>query len=150
MVDEYRKRLAECGFSHQLTFELVDEKSHPLFLVFGTGSDHGVEKMKDAMWHVDPGSGSHFRDPRDPNQIAFDLSDSAPDLRVLRNQILDSLKEGPRSLADLQRFALLETIFKGTHATAVVKGLEADHLVEARHARAHSDYEVRLAPPTLF
>ena len=52
LVDEYRRRLAECGFDFQLTFELTDEGGHSLFLVYGTSSIQGVRKMKDAMWSV--------------------------------------------------------------------------------------------------
>ena len=50
LVTQYRSVLASAGFTHTLTFEMVDEGGHSLFLVFGTGSLDGVEKMKNALW----------------------------------------------------------------------------------------------------
>jgi three-Cys-motif partner protein len=150
LVDLYRARLAECGFTHQLTFELDDEGGQPLFLVFGTSSEAGVEKMKDAMWRIDASSGSRFKDPRDPNQTVFDLSDRAPNLTVLGEQILEFLEAGERTMAEIQRFALLETIFKKAHAPLAVKQLGDKGKVTCKPARAYADYKVMLAPVTLF
>jgi len=151
LVERYRRRLADAGFEFQLTFELVDEMGHPLFLIFGTHSVHGVEKMKDSMWRVDSSSGSRFRDPRDPNQTAFDLSDSEPTLEVLEGQILEHLgRSGVQSLKNLQEFALRETIFKKTHAVKAVTRLETLNKVTAQHAKAYKNYMVTLADPSLF
>jgi three-Cys-motif partner protein len=151
LVDEYRRRLAECNFEYQLTFELTDEGGHSLFLVYGTSSIHGVRKMKDAMWSVDTAAGSKFRDPRDPNQMSFGLSDASPDLRVLKNQILERLDRGERvSLEELKDFALRETVYKEVHASSAVTELEKANRVEVLHRRSHKDTLVWLAPPTLF
>jgi three-Cys-motif partner protein len=152
LVDEYRRRLAGCGFDFQLTFELTDEGGHSLFLVYGTSSVKGVEKMKDAMWAVDTAAGSKFRDPRDPNQMSFGLSDDSPDLRVLKTQILEQLAGGvPISLQDLKDFALRETVYKSVHASAAVKELEAAKRVDVSPGRTHADKMVSLArQPALF
>ncbi len=151
LVDEYRRRLAECGFDFQLTFELTDEGGHSLFLVYGTSSIQGVRKMKDAMWSVDTAAGSKFRDPRDPNQMSFGLSDDSPDLRVLKTQILERLADGGRvSLKELKDFALRETVYKEVHATAAVADLEVAKKVDVQLRRSHEDTLVWLAPPTLF
>lgn len=56
-----------------------------------------MKKMKDAMWRVDSVSGSKFRDPRDPNQLAFDLSDGDPNLTLLLQQIRELLDESPKT-----------------------------------------------------
>jgi three-Cys-motif partner protein len=150
LVDEYRRRLTQAGFEYHLTFELVDEGGNPLFLVFGTGSDRGVEKMKDAMWRVDSASGSKFRDPRDRNQMAFELSDNDPDLTLLRQQILEQLDSGPKTLAELQRFALLETVFKKGHARTAVDELETARRVVCQHRQAYDRFVVTKAPDSLF
>lgn len=150
LVGRYRERLAACGFTFQLTFELVDERGHPLFLVFGTQSEYGVRKMKDAMWMVDPSQGSKFRDPRDPAQLVFDLSDRAPDLRVLQTQLLERLKLGPAPIAELQHFALLETIYKEAHASAALHMLEQESLVTIGKGRTNEHRIVRRAEATLF
>lgn len=150
LVDEYRRRLSHAGFEYHLAFELVDEGGHPLFLVFGTGSELGVEKMKDAMWRVDSASGSRFRDPRDPNQMAFDLSESNPDLTLLRQQILEQLESGRKTLAQLQQFVLLETVFKKAHARTAVDDLEAADKVVCQHRQSYEKFVVTRAPDSLF
>ncbi|WP_260326384.1 hypothetical protein [Streptomyces sp. TLI_185] len=42
-----------------------DEGNRKLYLIFGTQHELGLEKMKDAMWKVDPSYGVRYRDPRD-------------------------------------------------------------------------------------
>ncbi len=54
------------------------------------------------------------------------------------------------SLADVERFALLETIFKPTHAVAAVNNLEDERKVTCIRRRSHQDTLVELAPLSLF
>lgn len=117
----YRDGLYTAGFEHVLTFEMIDEGGHSLHQFFGTNSDVAVQKFKDGLWEVDGISGQRFRDPRDPNQLAFDILE--PDFRPLEDSILNLLEERERSLADLRRHALLETIYKETHAKVAVDSL---------------------------
>jgi three-Cys-motif partner protein len=150
LVERYLSRLHEAGFPFTLTFEMIDEAGHALFLVFGTQNKLGVEKMKDAMWHVDKVSGQHFRDPRDVNQMTFEVLEANPDLTLLKRQLLDRLESGPTTLAALKEFALLETVFKGSHVDPAVRMLEADHKVERGSGRPHEDVVIRPAPSSLF
>ena len=149
LVDLYRIKLAEAHFDHSLVFEMIDEGGHELLLVYGTGNVRGLEKMKDAMWSVDRVHGQRFRDPRDLDQLSFEISDE-PDLTLLKRQLLSVLELGAISLEALKDFALHDTVFKGTHASTAVNQLEAARQVECTRARRHQDYMVRLAPPTLF
>lgn len=114
LIDMYLQRLNEANFPFTLTFELVDEGGHGLLLVFGTSSDLGVKKMKDSMWKVDPVNGSRFRDPRDLNQMSFDVD--KPNFVPLRRELLDLLAGGGRSVDELKRHALLHTIYRPEHA----------------------------------
>jgi hypothetical protein len=150
LIDEYLSHLTVWGFPYHLTFELVDEGGHELLLVFGTGNRLGITKMKDAMWRVDAVSGSRFRDPRDPNQLAFDLSDGNPNLLLLRQQLLEQVESDPKTMSQLKDFTLLETVFKEAHAKRAVDELEAQRLVECDRARTHDQYVVRRAPRSLF
>ena len=149
LVDYYRSKLTEAHFSYSLVFEMLDEGGHDLLLVYATSSLRGLEKMKEAMWAVDPVYGQHFRDPRDLSQLSFEL-DTKADIRVLKRQLLERLERGAAPLEVLKEYALKETIFKKTHAPLAVEELERDRLVVCKHARSHSDYIVELAPPTLF
>ena len=117
----YRQGLYAAGFEHVLTFEMIDEGGHSLHQFFGTNSDVAVRKFKDGLWEVDGVSGQRFRDPRDPNQLAFDILE--PNFRPLEDSILNLLDESERNLADLRRHALLETIYKEAHAKVVVDSL---------------------------
>ena len=138
LLDTYRKGLHSAGFDHVLTFEMIDEGGHSLHQFFGTNSDVAVRKFKDGLWEVDGVSGQRFRDPRDPNQLAFDILE--PDFRPLEKSILDLLEESERSLADLCRYALLETIYKETHVKPRVDELVAAGKVEqTAKGRSHAE-----------
>ncbi|MFE4055588.1 three-Cys-motif partner protein TcmP [Streptomyces sp. NPDC059096] len=60
----YRDALKRAGFGFRLQFQVVPRTGQPLYLVFGTGHQKGVEVMKDAMWKVDRSDGLSFKDPR--------------------------------------------------------------------------------------
>jgi three-Cys-motif partner protein len=84
LIDRHRQRLHQAGFAHTVWFELVDEGGRTFALIFATASERGLLKMKESFWRVDPVRGLHFRDPRDPGQMAFDVGDD-PYLAPLRN-----------------------------------------------------------------
>lgn len=149
LIDLYCKELIEARFSYSLVFEMVDESGHGFLLVYGTSNDTGLEKMKDAMWAVDPQYGQSFRDPRDVDQLVFPMSDKL-DLSLLRRQLLERLEEGETTLEALKDFALFETMFKKTHVQTAINELEHDGKVECGRARPHRDFTVRLAAPRLF
>ena len=122
LVDEYRRTLSKAGFPMTLAFEMLDEDGHEIFLIFGTANKLGLEKMKDAMWKVDPVHGLRFRDPRDPLQSAFAIDDADlfPLLRSLRERLAD---RAPQSVKTLRDFTLLETAYRPPHATTALRTL---------------------------
>lgn len=128
LIDTYRASLRHAGFRYVTSFEMVDDTGYDLHLVFGTSSHVGLEKMKDAMWNVDPVRGVHYRDPRDPGQLTFDFTPS-PDLGPLRHALLAELSHGERTLSQLQDHALLETVYRGPHATKATTSLLGDKLI---------------------
>lgn len=151
LLNLYRDRLRDAGFTHILTFELVDEGGHDLLLIFGTSGPLGLEKMKESAWRVDPVRGQRFRDPRDVNQMTLDIGPAEPNLALLEHQLLQRLEVcGDQSLEALKQYTLLETIFKPTHASRAIENLEARRRVVCQRARRHEDTVVRLAPPSLF
>lgn len=151
LVTLYRRILRDAGFPLVLTFELVDERSHAFLLIYGSSSEVGLTRMKDAMWQVDTVTGSRFRDPRDVNQTILELNEG-PNLTLLENQILAELKNvnSPVSLTHLKRFALLETLFRATHAVTAVNNLERNGAVTCIRKPSHEDTLVTLAPMRLF
>ena len=149
LLDFYRVKLQEARFGHSLVFEMLDEGGNDLLLIYGTGSSQGLVKMKDAMWSVDRVYGQRFRDPRAIDQLSFEIR-SEPDLSLLKRQLLAVLEDGERTLEGLKRYALYETVFKGTHVPTAISELEAARKVVCTHTRKHEDRLVRLAPNTLF
>ncbi|MGH3321473.1 MAG: hypothetical protein ACRDQA_18625 [Nocardioidaceae bacterium] len=128
LVTQYRQTLRRAGFGASLTFKMVDEGGHDLHLVFGTTHPVGLDRMKDAMWKVDPIYGVRYRDPRDPHQQLLDIAD--PDTGPLRRDLLAQLGGGPRSVESLRDYASLETVYRREHVIPVVRGLLREAVLE--------------------
>lgn len=122
LVTAYRHSLDQAGFKHSLTFEMIDDGGHPLFLIFGTNSTAGLAKMKDAMWHVDPHSGIRYRDPRDNNQTLLDLA-IQPDKTLLARMLVDRVGAAEVTVQDLRDHTLLETVYRPEHVISAVTDL---------------------------
>lgn len=150
LLDLYRRQLHAAGFDYVLTFEMVDEGGHSLYQFFGTTNTRAVEKFKDGLWEVDEVSGQRFRDPRDINQLAFDMRQ--PDFTGLEREIVRVITEqGSVDLRSLCDHALLETIYKISHVKPVVERLESRGVIERRtNGRAFAEKRYVLATPTLF
>jgi three-Cys-motif partner protein len=149
LVATYRRSLRQAGFRFVLSFEMLDEQGHDLHLVFGTTHRAGLEKMKDAMWAIDPIGGVRFRDPRDPSQGMLDFTIN-PDFGPLRRSLLAELSHGPQPLALLKEHTLVETVYRPPHARTVVQELLRQGAVQRDPERGHlTDATViRLAEPT--
>jgi hypothetical protein len=147
LIDTYRASLRHAGFRYVTSFEMVDDTGFDLHLVFGTSSRVGLEKMKDAMWNVDPVRGVHYRDPRDPGQLTFDFTHS-PDLGPLRRALLAELSHGERTLGQLQDHALLETVYRGPHATKAATSMLGDNLISREPAAGQLRKTTRLCITT--
>lgn len=149
LLNLYRQCLHDAGFPHVLTFEMIDEGRHSLYLFFGTTNEVAVRKFKDGLWEVDGVTGQRFRDPRDRNQMSFDILQ--PDFTPLENGIIELLQQGDRNMAELGRYALLETIYKDTHAKRAVDSLIQQGKIELRQTgRSYEERVLRLAPEPLF
>lgn len=149
LLDLYRQALHTAGFTYVMTFEMIDEGGHSLHLFFGTTSDVAVRKFKDGLWEVDGISGQRFRDPRDPDQMSFDILE--PDFSPLAASVLGQLEGGNVDLAALRRHTLLETIYKETHVKPVTDALLDQHKIEQiQSGRSYEERVFRLAPPQLF
>jgi three-Cys-motif partner protein len=149
LVATYRDSLRQAGFTYVVSFEMLDELGHDLHLVFGTTHRAGLEKMKNAMWAVDPVGGMRFRDPRDPDQGVFGFTID-PDLGPLSRALLAKLDDGPRTLAQLKDYALVETVYRPPHARTVVQQLLRQGTLQRDPARGHltDATMIRHADPT--
>ena len=109
----YRDALRRAGFRYQLQFEIVPHTGQPLYLVFGTKHEKGVEVMKEAMWEVDGNDGMSFRDPRTrggqvPGQLDFWSSSGTPQDELL-DLVTQRLEAGQVTIEELGGWLLTET-----------------------------------------
>ena len=119
----YRAALKSAGFNYLLDFELIPPHGQPLYLIFGTSHELGVQKMKDSLWEVDRTQGVGFRDPRDVQaETLFNLDEPqlGPLTRLLETQIR---QRGSVSIFDLRKFALLETVYRPQQVIPAVNQL---------------------------
>lgn len=153
VVSKYREVLHNAGFPFVLTFELVGSKGHSLFLVFGTTHVRGLQKMKEAMWEVDPIKGVQYRDPADPDQQLLDI-ELEPHTEPLRRELLQYLQQVPdhsASVGDLRRFTLYRTVYKESQVKPVLDRLVDLGLAVGDGAGGHVRLggNVRLTPAGL-
>ena len=109
----YRDALRRAGFRYQLQFEIVPHTGQPLYLVFGTGHEKGVEVMKEAMWDVDGNDGMGFRDPRTRGgqvleQMTLWSSSGMPQDELL-DLVTQRLEAGKVTVKELSGWLLTET-----------------------------------------
>ncbi|MQA25037.1 MAG: hypothetical protein GEU94_06115 [Micromonosporaceae bacterium] len=122
-VTAYRRRLRKAGLPHVAHAELVDDGGRAQLLLFATGVDKHLPAFKEALWAVDEYAGIRYRDPRDPERALVDIS-LTPQLAPLRRALLEVLSDGgERSVADLQRHALTETLYRPADAVRVLTTL---------------------------
>jgi hypothetical protein len=77
----------------------------PLYLVYGTGSDKGVEAMKDAMRTVDGSEGMSFRDPRTGGAVPVGQMELLHEIQQedeLTELLLQRLHAGAASVKELE------------------------------------------------
>lgn len=116
-----RQALQDAGFPLSAGVELVEADAQVL-LAFGTTSARSLEVFKNELWSVDEYAGVRYRDPQDPQGQLMDISFD-PNPGTLRRELLAHLRERPRTVTELKRFALTETIYRATDAVKVVTAL---------------------------
>jgi hypothetical protein len=105
---------------HGCSVELVDEDGEARLLVFATADLKHLATFKSELWAVDEFAGIRYRDPHDAEGILVDIS-LTPQLLPLRRALLAELaRQGSRTVAELQRFTLLETIYRPEDAAGAL------------------------------
>lgn len=78
-------------------------------LYFGTSNPRGLERMKEAMWRIDPAGGTHFAYSVDPNQLT--MFDPTPDLERLEASLRRHFGTKPFTIEQATLFTTLSTPF---------------------------------------
>jgi hypothetical protein len=143
---EVGETLRTTGFDLISSVELVADGEVRL-LVFATRSAKSLEVFKDELWQLDEYAGVSIRDPHDPDAQLLDIA-LTPQPGPLRRQILAYLTEnGERTVTEVRRFALTETVYRVSDATHVLTALVSGGAL-TRHpsgGRLAGDTVVRIA-----
>jgi hypothetical protein len=144
--DAHRAALRRAGFPAVADVELVDERGARQMLLFAAAGDKGLDRFKNALWAVDEFAGVRYRDPRDREHALLDISLS-PHLGPLRRALVDRVRAGACSVADLQEYARTETIYRAADATRALTALmSAGTLARSpERGRLTADTQIRLA-----
>jgi three-Cys-motif partner protein len=135
LLTAYRSMLKRAGFSHLLDFEMIDQRGESLYLIFGTTHERGLQKMKEAVWQIDPVYGVRFRDPRDEMNEPLFLIDQPQDA-TLQRLLLQRLREaGPAVVEELRRFALFETVYREQHVIPALRRLRDQGRIQVEGSR---------------
>lgn len=113
--DLFRDQLhAECGLQFVRSFEIITAaKNTGYHLFFGTNNELGLEKMKDAMWSVDPAEGDCFRDSTAKGLMP--LFEPEPDLAPLAAALEHEFRGRDFTIEEAERFTLVETPYRTAH-----------------------------------
>ena len=134
--DLYMHQLRERGgFRHVRSFELMDvERGRTAyFLMFGTRHPKGLEVMKDAMWALDPVSGTRFTGFAGSQPMLFEPE---PNFAPLRVALLQRYAGKTVAIETIERFVIEDTDFKTSHYKRVLKGIEIEDLLTCVSPRA--------------
>lgn len=114
LIDLYSQQLkGRAGFTHVVDFQMIDDRNRPLYhLFYGTRSLTGLDKMKQAMWKVDPGGGVRFSDRLAGSLVLFgDRPDPEPLMRSLRSEFAGQTV----TVEAIERFVIERTPYASNH-----------------------------------
>jgi hypothetical protein len=118
---ELQKRI-----SYVRSFEITpttEAGGNTYYLLFGTGSQVGLRRMKDAMWKVDPEAGAAFRDSTLAGHPV--LFEREPDLSQLQDILRTQFSGRWLTIEEAEQFTLLETAFRDNgHLKPMLKAAE--------------------------
>jgi hypothetical protein len=141
---DYCARLAAVGLACTVTVELVADDGVAQLLVFATGDDKRLALFKNELWAADEFAGIRYRDPRDAEHALVDIS-LTPQLLPLRRALLAELaRRGRRTVAELQRHTLLETIYRPADAVGALTSAASAGVVTREPGKG------RLTPRTII
>lgn len=141
LVDLYKQQLRNVAkFQYALDFEMRRaNETVAYYVVYATRSLTGVEKFKDAMWKVDPSTGSTFSD-RHWNQGSL-LTGSNVELSQLRHRLSEQFGEQDVPIERLEEFTLVDTPFRKSHLRSALKSMEGQaRIVVARPQGSRSGF----------
>jgi hypothetical protein len=113
------------------SFEMCGREGAVVYwMVFCTSSERGLEKMKEAMWKVDPGGRFRYRDTTSRDQLV--MFGAIEQVAGLRNLMVENFGgAGLVSIEEVNRYVIVSTPFLPSHVKAHLRELERDGLLVA-------------------
>jgi three-Cys-motif partner protein len=110
----YEQQLRQpAGARFVRSFEMRNRRNATdYYLFFATKNRKGLEKMKEAMWRVDPSGAFLFSDVSAGQPVLFQPE---PDYTRLRSQIAAKFQGQTVPVGEVERFVVEETAFLATH-----------------------------------
>jgi hypothetical protein len=143
---EHRGALRAAGFPLTAGVELVGHDGSARLVAFATSSAKNLEAFKNALWAADEFAGVRYRDPQDPDGHLLDISLN-PHPGPLRRELLSHLDAGgERTVTDLRRFTLTETVYRAADTTQALTSLLAAGAVVRRPPGGRLAGDVIIAP----
>ena len=98
------------------------------FLMFGTHHVRGLDRMKTAMWKLDPEQGVLFLGLTSGDPLLFE---PVPNLDPLRDSLRNRFTGQAISVEDIEEFTILDTDYTSSHYKGVLKDLEREGFLES-------------------
>ncbi len=121
----YADRLCSVGgATYVRTFRMRNKSNRTdYYLFFGTKSLTGLDRMKQAMWKVDPSGAYDFSDTSNPDQAV--LFKAEPDAELLLAAIAQQFAGQTVTVQQVEDFVIAKTAFHKSHyKRAVLKPME--------------------------
>ena len=135
--DLYVKQLREmAGFTFAKPFEFRDMRRPGArtmyFLMFGTHHVRGLDRMKSAMWKLDPEQGVSFLGLTEGEPLLFEPE---PNLDSLEAAIRDRFTGHTVPVRHVEDFVITDTDYTSSHYKAVLRSIEERGLLEGVSGR---------------
>lgn len=146
-VAEYRRAMTGADAGAVACVELVGVDGRAELLLYRAPASRGLETFKETLWAVDEYAGVCYRDPRDPAHALLDIS-LTPHPGPLRRALLNHLAEaGTRTVADLRRYALAETVYRAADVLPVLTAMASAGTVRRDPAKGRLTAEALISLP---
>lgn len=116
----YARQLTDVGGAIYVREFRMRNKSNrtDYYLFFGTKNPKGLDKMKQAMWKVDPSGAFDFSDTTNPDQyVLFELK---PQFGVLQSLLWSAFQGRTVTVQEVEDFVVAKTAFCSNHYKANV------------------------------
>ena len=130
LYESQLKKTARFTWSFEMKNKLNKTK---YVLFFGTNNILGLEKMKDAMWKIDPAGDYTFSD-RYYEQMT--IYNNHFDPTMLKDIYLE-LEKKEYDIKEMEDFTLTDTPFRKAHVRSALKLLENESLIEVKRPGYH-------------